>query len=270
MLSVPRALTSKSVSGSTSEVVTATCAARCRTASWSRTWGGSAAAFLTSSLTNVSRLGSRVSSHFRLRSVPGRLRLSRIVTCQPCLMRWWAALMPRKPAPPLIRARRSGGALGVSSPPSRSLAYRALGSTAPDTLSGRYPSEVGNGHDPRRAGEDEGLAPRIAAARIHVRAGQEQGREGAVDHVQDAFVGVAPGRERCGPQDALHRCQHRHDEVARPEPSTEPVGAEVGVSAPQAEHDREHEKDARAVAVEERERVAQSAAGQAPDRLSEG
>src|SRR2546429_8051647 len=56
------------------------------------------------------RFGYLVMSHFRLRSVPGRLRLSSKVTNQPSLIRWTAALTPRKPAPPVIRIRRSGSA----------------------------------------------------------------------------------------------------------------------------------------------------------------
>src|SRR5947199_3379563 len=177
MLSVPRALTSKSVSGSTSDVVTATCPARWRTASWSRTCSASALAFLTSSLMKVTRLGYRVISHFRLRSVPGRLKLSSRVTCQPSLIRWAAALTPRKPAPPLMSTRRSGPS------PSRStlsLTYRALGSIAADTLAGRNASEEGDRYDPGRARQDEGLAPGVVAARVGVRAGDEQDLVGIV------------------------------------------------------------------------------------------
>src|SRR5467141_4063924 len=156
MLSVPRALTSKSVLGSSREVVTATCPARWRTASCLRTCSGSAAAFLTSSLIEAVRWGYRVSSHFRLRSVPGRLRLSSSVTNQPSLIRWIAALTPRKPAPPVIRTRRSGSAGSGG----RDLVFvrRSDGSIAPITLAGGYPPQVGDAHDPRRASEDKRLA----------------------------------------------------------------------------------------------------------------
>src|SRR6202521_6104085 len=106
-LRVPAAFTSKSVIGSSSEVVTATCPARCRIASWFFTCCGRAKAFLTSSLTKVVRAGYFVINHLRLRSVPGRLRLSSTVTCHPSAMSSTAALTPRKPAPPVMRTRRS-------------------------------------------------------------------------------------------------------------------------------------------------------------------
>src|SRR5437867_1742267 len=258
MLSVPRALTSKSVSGSTSDVVTATCPARWRTASWSRTCSASALAFLTSSLMKVTRLGYRVISHFRLRSVPGRLKLSSRVTCQPSLIRWAAALTPRKPAPPLMSTRRSGPS------PSRStlsLAYRALGSIAADTLAGRKASEEGDRYDPRRARQDEGLAPGVVAARVGVRAGDEQGRESAVDHVQDPLPCVAAGEERGDAEQALARNDYRQDQVGRAKAAGHGLVAKVVVGAPQSEHDREDDQDASAEAVKVGERLEQSGPG---------
>src|SRR5258706_8764836 len=101
---------SKSVLGSTSEVVTATCPARWRTASWALTCSTRAPAFLTSSFMNAVRFGYRVISHLRLRSVPGRLRLSSSVTYHPFLIMWTAALTPRKPAPPVMRILCCGSA----------------------------------------------------------------------------------------------------------------------------------------------------------------
>src|SRR5258708_6673179 len=106
-LRVPAAFTSKSVIGSSSEVVTATWPARCRIASWFLTCCGRAKAFLTSSLTKVVRAGCFVINHLRFRSVPGRLRLSSSVTCHPSAISRTAALTPRKPAPPVMRTRRS-------------------------------------------------------------------------------------------------------------------------------------------------------------------
>src|SRR6266568_669195 len=103
---VPPALTSKSVTGSTSEVVTATCPARCRIASWFLTCSVRAWAFLMSSLTKVVAIVWRLVNHFRFRSVPARLKLSSTVTCHPAPTRWSAALTPRKPAPPVIKIRR--------------------------------------------------------------------------------------------------------------------------------------------------------------------
>src|SRR2546430_6689808 len=164
MLRVPRALTSKSVLGSTSDVVTATCPARWRMASWSFTCPARAPAFLTSSLMKVIRLGYLVRSHLRLRSVPGRLRLSRRVTCQPSLIRGTAALTPGKPAPPVIRILRSGsaGEGGVDFV----LVSRSLGSIAPPTLAGGYPPDGGDAHDPRRPSDDHGLDAGSASARV--------------------------------------------------------------------------------------------------------
>src|SRR2546428_12413168 len=173
MLSVPRALTSKSVLGSSREVVTATCPARWRTASWLRTCSGRAAAFLTSSLMKAVRLGYRVSSHFRLRSVPGRLRLSSSVANQPSLIRWIAALTPRKPAPPVIRIRRSGSA-GIGGR-DLVLVRRSDGSIAALKLARRYAGKEGDAHDPRRTGENQGFASRSARARVDVRARQKEG-----------------------------------------------------------------------------------------------
>src|SRR4029077_18272076 len=181
MLSVPRALTSKSVLGSTRDVVTATCAARWRMASWPLTCWASASAFLTSSLMNVVRFGYRVRIHLRLRSVPGRLRVSSSVTSQPCLIKWVAAFTPRKPAPRVMRARRSGLCRGGSE---RSSVSRAMGSIGGITLAGGNASEVGDRHDPRRAGQDEGLAPVGAAARVEEGSRQEEDGECAVYVVQ--------------------------------------------------------------------------------------
>src|SRR2546426_6254256 len=98
---------SKSVAGSASEVVTATWPARWRIASWPLTCSFRALAFLTSSFMKVASAGCSVISHFRLRSVPGRLRLSRMLTCHPSSIIRTAALTPRKPAPPVIKIRRA-------------------------------------------------------------------------------------------------------------------------------------------------------------------
>src|SRR4029077_15908214 len=67
-----------------------------------------ALAFLTSSLTKVVSVGYWVMSHFRLRSVPGRLRLSSTVTCHTASTTRVAALTPRNPAPPVMSIRRDG------------------------------------------------------------------------------------------------------------------------------------------------------------------
>src|SRR2546426_9070227 len=213
MLSVPRALTSKSVLGSTSEVVTATCPARWRMASWPRTCSASALAFLTSSLTKAVRLGYRVISHVRLRSVPGRLRLSSSVTNQPSLIRWIAAFTPRKPAPPVIRIRRSGSA-GIGGR-DFVLIRRSDGSIAALKLARRYAAKEGNAHDPRRAGENQGFAPRIARARVDVRARQKEGREDPVDHVQQPRLGLAAEQQRRHAEETLHRRERGHDQVGR-------------------------------------------------------
>src|SRR6266480_6509156 len=189
MLSVPRALTSKSVPGSTREVVTATCPARWSTASWSLTCSARAVPFLTSSLMKVIRFGYLVRSHLRLRSVPGRLRLSSRVTCQPSLIRWTAALTPRKPAPPVMRTVRSGsaGSGGVD----LVLVSRSEGSTAAHTLAGGYAPQEGDHHDPRGTGEDQGFAPGVALMGVDVRAREKQGRERAVHHVQQPGARIA-------------------------------------------------------------------------------
>src|SRR5438093_928417 len=252
MLSVPRALTSKSVFGSTSDVVTATWPARWRMASWSRTCSARASAFLTSSLTNDVRFGYRVISHLRLRSVPGRLRLSRRVTCQPSLIRCAAAFTPRNPAPPVMRMRRSGLSVSGSS---LSVTYRAFGSMVPHTLSRRYAPEERNRDDPRCAGEDEGFAPGVVAARVGVRPRDEEGRERAVDHVQQARRGVAARNQGKDAEHALHRGEAGHDHVRRAEAAAQSLVAEVVVGAPQAENDREHHEDASAVGVEKCEDV---------------
>src|SRR5207247_2378656 len=104
-----------------------------------------ASAFLTSCLTNDVRFGYRVISHLRLRSVPGRLRLSRRVTCQPSLIRCAAAFTPRNPAPPVMRMRRPGLSVSGSS---LSVTYRAFGSMVPPTLSRRYAPEERTPYDP--------------------------------------------------------------------------------------------------------------------------
>src|SRR5712691_1178295 len=132
-------------------------------------------------------------THLRFRSVPGRLRLSSRVTYQPDLMRWMAALTPRKPAPPVIRTRRSGEEVSGSS---LSVTYRAFGSMAPHTLARGYAPEEGDRDYPGRSGEDQGLAAGVVAARVEVGAGDEEGREHAVDHVQDPFAGGAAGDQR--------------------------------------------------------------------------
>src|SRR5438094_4813419 len=255
MLRVPRALTSKSVPGSTSDVVTATCPARWSTASWSLTCSGRALAFLTSSLMNVIRFGYLVISHLRLRSVPGRLRLSRRVTCQPSLIRWTAALTPRKPAPPVIRILRSGsaGKGGVDFV----LVSRSLGSIAPPTLAGGYPPEEGDAHDPRRPGEDQGLAAGSALVRVDVRAGEEQRRERAIDHVQQPGAGVAAPDQGRQAEQSLDRREDGHDHVRRAKAAADRLVAEIVVSAPQAEQHGEGHEHARSIAVKKRQRYQQ-------------
>src|SRR3989442_12414621 len=177
MLRVPRALTSKSVLGSTSDVVTATCPARWRTASWSFTCSARAPAFLTSSLMKAIRFGYLVMSHLRLRSVPGRLKLSSRLTCQPSLIRWTAALTPRKPAPPVMRILRSGAA--GSGGAGLVLVSRSQGATAAPTLARGYPSP-GSGHkDPPGARADGGVAPGAAPMGASARAGGKQRPERA-------------------------------------------------------------------------------------------
>src|SRR5438874_4036551 len=252
MLSVPRALTSKSVLGSASDVVTATWPARWMIASWFCTASGSAAAFLTSSLLNVVRSGYFVISHLRLRSVPVRLRLSRRVTCQPSLTRCWAALTPRKPAPPVIRTRRSASA-GVGGY-DLVLVVRSIGSIAPDTLAGRYASEEGNRHDPASAGQDQRLATLAAAVRVEVRARQEQDGERSVDEVEEVACGVAAEDQGGQAEQALHRGQPGHDQVGRAEPAAQRLVAEVVIRAPQREQHRKYHEQAGAVPVEEGER----------------
>src|SRR2546426_12599950 len=266
MLSVPRALTSKSVLGSSREVVTATCPARWRTASWLRTCSGSAAAFLTSSLMKAVRWGYRVSSHFKLRSVPGRLRLSSSVANQPSLIRWIAALTPRKPAPPVIRIRRSGSA-GIGGR-DLVLVRRSDGSIAALTLAGGYASEEGDAHDPGRAREHERFAPRVSGARIQVGAGQKQRGEDPVDHVQKPLGRVAAQQQRGKPEQSLHRRDARHDQVGRPKSAADPLVAEVVVRAPESEQQPEHKQDAGAVAVQEAEDLHQLRT-QAGDLLAE-
>src|SRR5690349_2573281 len=114
--------------------------------------------------------------------------------------------MPRKPAPPVIRIRRpcegKGGFDLV-------FVSRSLGSIA-DTLASRYPSEEGDGDYPRGAGEDEGLAPAVAAARVEVGAWQEQRGEDAVDQVQDERV--ASHEERGHAEQALDEDKSGHDQ----------------------------------------------------------
>src|SRR2546428_9105467 len=157
MLSVPRALTSKSVLGSTSDVVTAPCPARWRPASWSFTCSARAPAFLTSSLMKAIRFGYLVMSHLRLRSVPGRLKLSSRLTCQPSLIRWTAALTPRKPAPPVMRILRSGaaGRGGVD----LGLVRSSEVTTSGHSLDRGYPSELRDYKAPEGLGQDDRLLP---------------------------------------------------------------------------------------------------------------
>src|SRR5467141_373457 len=256
MLSVPRALTSKSVLGSSREVVTATCPARWRTASCLRTCSGSAAAFLTSSLMKAVRWGYRVSSHFRLRSVPGRLRLSSSVANQPSLIRWIAALTPRKPAPPVIRIRRSGSA-GIGGR-DLVLVRRSDGSIAALTLAGGYASEEGDAHDPGRAREHQRFAPGVSGARIQVGAGQKQRGENPVDHVPQPWRGVAAQPQRGRPEQPLDRRDAPHDQVGRPKSAADALVAEVVVRSPESKQEPEHEQDAGAVAVQEGEYLHQS------------
>src|SRR3989475_8176304 len=266
MLSVPRALTSKSVFGSSREVVTATCPARWRTASWVRTCSGSAAEFLTSSLMKAVRLGYRVSSDFRLRSVPGRLRLSSRVTNQPSLIRWSAAFTPRKPAPPVIRIRRSGSAGRGGR--DFVLVRRSDGSIAALTLAGGYASEEGDADDPRCSGEDQRFAAGVAGARVEVSAGQKQRGENSVDHVQQSSRGLPAQKERRHAEQSLQRRGRSHDQVGRAKSAADRLVAEVVVRAPQPEQQREHEQDAGAVAVQEDESPHRSRT-QAGDLLAE-
>src|SRR3989475_12246158 len=121
-------------------------------------------------------------SHLRLRSVPGRLKLSSRLTCQPSLIRWTAALTPRKPAPPVMRILRSGaaGSGGVD----LVLGSRSEGATAAHTVARGYPSEGGDHNDPRGAFEDQRFAPGAALMGVEGRAGGKQRRERAGHHVQ--------------------------------------------------------------------------------------
>src|SRR5690348_16611718 len=234
-------------------------------ASWLRTCSASASALRMSSLTKVTRFGYRVITHFRLRSVPGRLRLSSRVTCQPSLMRWIAALTPRNPAPPVIRTRRSGDELSRSS---LSVTYLAFGSTAAHTLArGDAPEERDRDY-PRRPRQDKGLAAGVAAARVEVRAGDEDDREDPVDDVQDALAGAVAGKDGSQAQQSLDGDQAGHDQVGRAEASAEALVAEVVVSAPHAEDEGEDDEDSRAVRVQKRERARQSGT-QTGDLLAE-
>src|SRR5713226_147182 len=260
MLSVPRALTSKSVFGSTSDVVTATCAARWRTASWPLTCWAIASPFLTSSLTNVVRFGYRVRIHLRLRSVPGLLRLSSSVTSQPCLIRWVAAFTPRKPAPPVMRARRSGLFSGGSE---RSSVSRAMGYMGGITLAGGNASEIGDRHDPRRAGQDEGLAPVGAAPRVEEGAGKEQDGECAVDVVQQPRTRAPASDERGEAKEALQDRDPGHQQVAGAKAAAELGVGEVIEGAPQSEYKSKDQKDACPVSVRERAQHGQSDVGPA-------
>src|SRR5438445_8879284 len=101
-LKVPSAFTSKSWRGSATEVVTATCAARCRTTSGLAVLKVSATR-LKSRMWPVTRWKSPVSrSHSRFFAAPGRERLSNTTTGCLCCMRHRATLEPMKPAPPVI------------------------------------------------------------------------------------------------------------------------------------------------------------------------
>src|SRR5256885_769338 len=253
MLSVPRALTSKSVVGSTSDVVTATCPARWRTASWSFTCSVRAPAFLTSSLMNVIRFGYLVMTHLRLRSVPGRLRLSSRLTCQPSLIRWTAALTPRKPAPPVIRTLRSGsaGSGGVD----LVLVSRSEGSTAAHTLAGGYAPQECDRHDPRGTREDQGFAPGVALMGVDVRAREKQGRDRAVHHVQQSGARIAAREQGRQAEQALHRRDGGHDQVSRAKAAADALVPKIVIGAPQSEQHRKRDEHTRAVAVKKRERL---------------
>src|SRR5215831_12678512 len=252
MLSVPRALTSKSVLGSTSDVVTATWPARWRMASCPRTCSARAVAFLTSSFMNLVRLGYRVRTYLRLRSVPGRLRLSSRVTNHPSLMKWRAALTPRNPAPPLIRACRSGFS---GRPSGLAVLYRTLGSIAPPTLArGSAPEEL-YGHDPGCAREDKRFAPFVGAPRVEIGARHEQRGEDAVHHVQDSLARAVARGKRRRPEQALQRGDGGHDQVGRAKSPAHRLGAEVLEGAPEAEQNREDDQDPRAVGVQKDECV---------------
>src|SRR5579872_2503683 len=187
-LTVPPALTSKSATGSTSEVVTATCAARCSTASAARTWGARASAFLTSSFMKVVDPGWRFVNHARLRSVPARDRLSSTVTFQPLRTRWSAALTPRKPAPPVMSTLRVAA-----------------------TSARHEPAHEGDGHDPGCAGEEHRLPALGAALRVAVHARQEEHGEDAVHDVQRPVGGALAEQEKDESEEALHSRKARHD-----------------------------------------------------------
>src|SRR5439155_6963606 len=101
---VPRALTWKSVSGSVSEVVTATCAARWMTASCPGTASATAAPSRTSTWTLSTRCCDLTQS--RLRRAPVRLKLSSSVSLHPWRAKWSAMLTPMNPAPPVMRRLR--------------------------------------------------------------------------------------------------------------------------------------------------------------------
>src|SRR5256885_2357361 len=123
------------------------------------------------------RFGYLVMSHFRLRSVPGRLRLPGRVTNQPPLTRGSAGFTRRTPAPPVIRIRRSGSAGRGGR--DFVLVRRSDGSIAALTLAGGYASEEGDADDPRCSGEDQRFAAGVAGARGGGRArDRESGGEG--------------------------------------------------------------------------------------------
>src|SRR2546429_5595921 len=148
----------------------------------------------SSALIEAVRFGYRVMSPFRLRSVPGRLRLSSSVTNQPSLIRWSAAFTPRKPAPPVIRIRRSGSAGRGGR--DFVLVRRSDGSIAALTLAGGYASEEGDAHDPRCSGEDQRFAAGVSGARVEGCAGPKQRGGKSLGHVQQSSRGLAAQKGR--------------------------------------------------------------------------
>src|SRR5256886_16380314 len=125
----------------------------------------------------------------RLRTGGGSLGFSRRSGNRPSWIGWIEGWNPGKPAPPVIRIRRSGSA-GIGGR-DLVLVRRSDGSIAALTLAGGYASEEGDAHDPARAREHQRFAPGVSGARIQLGAGQKQRGEDPVDQVQQPLRRVA-------------------------------------------------------------------------------
>src|SRR5215210_9581646 len=123
---VARTFTSKSTSGSWRLVVTATCAAKWKTASACFTAARSAAWSRTSAISALTRAPCLASSQRRFSSTPGRARLSSTTTRRPCSSSRSARFVPTKPAPPVTRTCRVEAIIAASprQPPRRQLGRR--------------------------------------------------------------------------------------------------------------------------------------------------